>query len=380
MQPEPFSIVFAGGGTGGHLFPAIAIADEIKKRYPEAAITFVGTRGKIEARVVPGRGYLFASMWISGLKRKLTTENILFPLKILVAVVQSFFLMKKLKPLVVVGTGGYVAGPVVFVASLLGIPTLIQEQNSYPGVTTRLLARRVDEVHITFESSVRYLGTVRRLVVSGNPTRAAVGSVNRIEGAKFFGLDPAKRTLLVFGGSLGASSINTAVLAVLAELTADDVQVIWQTGESDFERVAGAVKKMHERERGVVKAFTFIERMENAYGACDLAVCRAGATTVAELTRAGVPSVLVPYPYAAADHQTGNAKAMVEGGASVLVPDRELSERLPATIQQLIGDPDRLAKMSDRARMLGKPKAAAELAEAVLKLAKIRYDRTGKGL
>jgi UDP-N-acetylglucosamine--N-acetylmuramyl-(pentapeptide) pyrophosphoryl-undecaprenol N-acetylglucosamine transferase len=282
--------------------------------------------------------------------------------------------------MVVVGTGGYVAGPVVFVASLLGIPTLIQEQNSYPGVTTRLLARRVNEVHVTFEGCVRYLGTVRHLEVSGNPTRTAVGSVNRIEGAKYFGFDPARRTLLVFGGSLGAKSINDAMLSGLREIIAGDVQVIWQTGESDFERVAAAVARMHERERTGIRVSAFIEHMEYAYGACDVAVCRAGATTVAELTRAGVPSVLVPYPYAAADHQTGNAKAMVEGGASVLVPDVELSTRLSGTLKELMGNPDRLAKMSDRARMLGKPKAAAELAEAVLKLAMIRYDRTGKDL
>jgi UDP-N-acetylglucosamine--N-acetylmuramyl-(pentapeptide) pyrophosphoryl-undecaprenol N-acetylglucosamine transferase len=380
VQPEQFSIVFAGGGTGGHLFPAIAIADEIKKRNPEAAITFVGTKGKIEARLVPDRGYRFASIWISGLKRKLAAENILFPLKIIVALVQSFFLMKRLKPQAVVGTGGYVAGPVVFVASLLGIPTLIQEQNSYPGVTTRLLARRVDEVHITFESSVRYLGTVRRLETSGNPTRAVIGSVNRIEGAKYFGLDPAKRTLLVFGGSLGASSINNAVLNVIPEITGDDFQLIWQTGESDFERVASFVAGMRERDRAGIKIFAFIEQMQYAYGACDLAICRAGATTVAELTRAGVPSVLVPYPYAAADHQTENAKAMVEGGASLLLPDMELSNCLSGTIRQLLGDPERLAKMSDRARMLGKPNAAAVLAEAVMKLAKMRYGRTGKSL
>jgi UDP-N-acetylglucosamine--N-acetylmuramyl-(pentapeptide) pyrophosphoryl-undecaprenol N-acetylglucosamine transferase len=380
VQPEQFSIVFAGGGTGGHLFPAIAIADEIRKRRPEAAITFVGTTGRIEAHVVPGRGYSFAPIWISGLRRKFTAENILFPLKIIVAIAQSFFLMRKMKPLAVVGTGGYVAGPVVFVASLLGIPTLIQEQNSYPGVTTRLLARWVDEVHITFERSARHLGSVRRLQVSGNPTRAAIGSVNRIEAAKYFGFDPAKRTLLVFGGSLGASSINSALLDVLPELAGLDVQLVWQTGEADFERVAAALKQMHQGGQTVIKAFRFIEQMEFAYGACDLAVCRAGATTVAELTRAGVPSVLVPYPYAAADHQTENAKAMVEGGASVLVPDVELNRRLPEIMKALIGDPDRLAKMSARARMLGRPEAAAELAEAVLKLAKRRYDGAGKGL
>lgn len=373
MQPQRLRIVFAGGGTGGHLFPAIAIADEVKRLRPETDITFVGTKEKIEARVVPACGYAFTTIWVSGFRRKLTLENLLFPLKLFVSLIQSFILLKKLKPHVVVGTGGYVCGPVVFLASLLGIPTLIQEQNSYPGATTRMLAARVDEVHVSFESSVRFLSGAKNVSVSGNPTRSAIGTISRAEACRYFEVDEGTITLLVFGGSLGARSINTAVLAALPTLGQLSVQIIWQTGPKEYEHVQSAVGKRLASSEAVVKVFKFIEKMEYAYALADLAVCRAGATTVAELARAGVPSVLVPYPYAAAGHQTENAKALVEGGASVMIPDDQLHEQLVGRIVELLGNSSRRADMAAKARALARPNAATELAQAVLHLA-TRYD------
>ncbi len=358
-------ILFAGGGTGGHLFPAIAIADEIRRVRPAAAITFVGTKKKIESRVVPGRGYAFETIWISGFRRKLTVENLLFPLKLVVALVQSFVLIRKLKPVVVVGTGGYVCGPVVYVASLLGIPTVIQEQNSFPGVTTRVLASRATEVHLAFESSAKFLSRKDNIKVSGNPVRSAFGNVSREEAARFLGLDHAKKTLLVFGGSLGAKSINDAMIRSYREIINKGVQVIWQTGDGDYERVCGGMAETKE-----MKVLRFIERMEFAYAACDLAVCRAGATTLAELTLAGVPSVLVPYPFAAADHQTENARVMVGSGASVLLADDEVSGKLFETITVLLGNEGRLSLMAEKARSLGKPGAASSVASAILALIK----------
>jgi UDP-N-acetylglucosamine--N-acetylmuramyl-(pentapeptide) pyrophosphoryl-undecaprenol N-acetylglucosamine transferase len=364
-------ILFAGGGTGGHLFPGLAIADEIRRRMPDAEITFVGTKEKIEARIVPQRGYGFAPIWIGGFRRKLTLSNLLFPVKVMVALVQSFLLIKKMKPDVVVGTGGYVCGPPLYVAALLKIPTLIQEQNSFPGVTTRRLASRVDEVHLTFESSKRYLQRLDNVTVSGNPTRAGLGNSSREDAAKQFNLDPARKTLLVFGGSLGAASINTEVERILPELLKLDMQVIWQTGQLDHERIKGTIQqKIGEPDRRRIRLFTFIEHMELAYTGADLAVCRAGATTLAELTVVGLPAVLVPYPYATADHQTENARALVEQKAAVMIHDSEVSEKLLRTVAGLIRDEQKLKAMSANAKKLGKPEAAATLADAVLALVK----------
>lgn len=364
MSGRKLHIVFAGGGTGGHLYPAIAIADEIRRIRQDAAITFVGTKKKIESRVVPGRGYDFETIWISGFRRKLTFENLLFPLKVVVALLQSYILIRRLNPAVVVGTGGYVCGPVVYVASLLRIPTVIQEQNSFPGVTTRLLASRATEVHLAFESSAKFLRRKDNIKISGNPVRSTLGNETREEASTFFGLDHTQKTVLVFGGSLGAKSINDAMIQNHREIIEQGVQVIWQTGDGDYERVCGSVAEAKE-----MKILRFIERMEFAYATCDLAVCRAGATTLAELTLAGVPSVLVPYPFAAADHQTENAKVMVESGASVLLKDDAVSGKLFETVTALLRDETQLSVMAENARSLGKPGAASSIARAVLALA-----------
>jgi len=369
VQHQNLSIVFAGGGTGGHLFPAIAIANEVRKRAPNTEITFVGTRQKIEARIVPQNGFGFETIWASGFKRRFALENILFPVKIVVSIVQSFFLMWRLKPDVVVGTGGYVCGPPLFAATVLGIPTLIQEQNSFPGVTTRLLASRVSEVHLTFKSSQKHFKRSDNVCVSGNPTREGVGAVSRKDGAAYFGIDSRKRTLLVFGGSLGASSINNALLSVLARLVAADIQLVWQTGEADYEKVKAESDRMQGTTHTGVRVNRFIDKMEYAYATCDLAVCRAGATTVAELAKAGVASVLVPYPYAAADHQTENAGAMVEAGAAVMLRDAELNEKLLPTIETLLGNQELLRAMRREALRAGNPEATKVLARAVLDLA-----------
>jgi len=333
---------------------------------PRAGITFIGTRNRIEARLVPGHQFGFEAIWISGLRRRWTIENVLFPVKVLVSIIQSLLLLRRLRPGVVVGTGGYVCGPPLFAASLLGIPTLIQEQNSYPGITTRLLAKRADEVHLTFDGSRKYLTRSDNVHVSGNPTRENVGKIGRAEGATAFGLIPDRRTLLVFGGSLGASSINAAVTHMLPWLRAEQVQLLWQVGETDFD---GLRARIAPETGDRIRMYRFIDRMEDAYAACDLAVCRAGATTVAELARAGVPSVLVPYPHAAADHQTENARAMVEKGAAVMVRDADLQGTLQETVQQLLCDPGRLREMRAGALRSGNPDAAAVLARAVLHLA-----------
>jgi UDP-N-acetylglucosamine--N-acetylmuramyl-(pentapeptide) pyrophosphoryl-undecaprenol N-acetylglucosamine transferase len=264
-----------------------------------------------------------------------------------------------------------VSGPPVFAASLLGIPALLQEQNSYPGVTTRLLASRVAEVHLTFEGSRRFLRRREGVYVSGNPVRAAVGIARRPEAAAFLGLDPGRTTVLVFGGSLGAASVNAAVRQNLRALLGARVQVIWQTGLEEAGRMRDAVRAEHAEDE--VKVFPYIQSMEMAFAASDVAVCRAGATTLAELALAGLPSILIPYPHAAADHQTENARAMAQQGAALLCPDAEASDRLIPLLTGLLGDPERLRTMAARARAAARPDAAAVLAGAVLRLAHGRH-------
>jgi UDP-N-acetylglucosamine--N-acetylmuramyl-(pentapeptide) pyrophosphoryl-undecaprenol N-acetylglucosamine transferase len=361
-------ILFAGGGTGGHLYPGIAIAEEIRKRRPEAAIVFVGNGKTLEARVVPERGFRFLPIWVAGFRRSLSPDAFVSVLKLLVALVQSFLLIRREKPDVVVGTGGYVCGPPLFVASLCRIPTLIQEQNSYPGLTTRLLAPRATEVHLSFECAKRYLKRTHCVKVTGNPTREAIGTIDRAAGAARTGVDPDRFTLLVVGGSRGARSINDAMITALPLLAGLDVQLLWAAGKDEFDRVQVALHAIGET-GFPVRLFPYIAEMEYAYGAVDLVVCRAGATTIAEITRAGLPSILIPYPFAAADHQTENARAMVEGGASVLIKDGELAERLVPELRDLVRDRERLYAMSLRAQALAAPRATEVLAGAVIRLA-----------
>ncbi len=365
MAEKGLRILFAGGGTGGHLYPAIAIAEELKALRPDVDILFVGTKGRIESRVVPEKGYSLKTIWVGGWSRRLSVSTILFPFKLMVSVLQSYVIIRKFKPHVVVGTGGYVSGPVLYIASLVNIPTLIQEQNSYPGITTRLLAGRADEVHVTFEITKRYLKKRKRKIkVSGNPTRAVLGTVRREHGAHFFELDPKKRTVLVFGGSSGAARLNDAMLTIAEDLIAADVQVIWQTGIQDYARIKPAAPLSN-----LIEIVSFIDRMEFAFAASDVIVCRAGATAVTEITRVGIPAILIPYPYAAADHQLMNANAVAESGAALVVLEHELPGKLRSVLFDLLQNESKRKDMSKRSLTLARPGAARELAEAALRLA-----------
>lgn len=359
--------IFAGGGTGGHLFPAIAIAEELKALAPGSEILFVGTKEKIEARVVPEKGFRFRTIWISGFHRSMRLSNLLFPVKVCVSMMQAFSILKEFRPDVVIGTGGYVSGPMLYAATLNGIPTLIQEQNSYPGETTRFLAKRVNEVHLAFEQSKKHLTQARTVVVSGNPTRKDLGKPGVEESLRYFGLqvDGKMQTVLIFGGSLGAASINTAVMNHLDELLKKNIRIIWQTGNTTDDRFA-ILRKKYPGDRLWLN--TFIDRMDYAYAASDLIVCRAGATTIAELTLLGKPALLVPYPRAAADHQTENARALAQAGAAVLVADNEINERLAATVLELL-ERTTLERMSSESKKLARPDAAHVIAEHVVRLA-----------
>lgn len=361
-------IIFAGGGTGGHLFPAVAIAQEILKVRPGAQIHFVGTERGIEATEVPKLGFPLHKIPVAGIKRgfkpKDFFENLKFPLRLLKSLLECRRLIERVSPDVVVGTGGFVSGPAVLTAQMMGIPTLVQEQNSKPGVTTRLLARRATEVHLSFEASKQFLSRTERVFVTGNPTRDFARH-NPAEARRFFGLDPDKKTLLVFGGSLGARSINQAIESWLQNWP-ESANLIWQTGKLDYEAIQGRVGK-----RQNVWYNAFIDRMDMAYSAADVVLCRAGASTIAELGNLGKPAILVPFPFAAGNHQYFNAKALSDKDAAVFIENKNIGQNgSRELILRLIDDRDGQQKMSEACRKFGKPQAASTIAEHVIRLAK----------
>lgn len=365
----PMTIVFAGGGTGGHLFPGLAIAEALQSKVPAARISFAGSRDKIEATVVPRHGYEFDPVWISGFRRRLSLSTFVFPLKVAVSLWQARGIIRRRRPDVVVGTGGYVSGPVVYMAARMGVPTLIQEQNEYPGVTTRLLAKRADEVHITFEETRAHIADARVVHVTGNPVRSSLRRLPTANARRVWGLDPDRPVLFVFGGSLGASSINTAVGGMLRSLDEQGVQVLWQTGARDAQAARDAAAGSAH-----VVVREFIHEMDAAYSAATLVLCRAGATSLAELTVLGLPSVLVPYPHAAADHQRRNARALENAGAARVVEDGQ-ARTLGAVVLELLRDQDALRRMSEAAARLGRPDAASCIADAVIRLAGTKTGR-----
>lgn len=353
----PTRILFAAGGTGGHIFPALAVADACRRIEPACAIEFVGTRGRLEEKVVPRAGYRLNVLWISGLGRMLSAATLLLPLKLVVSLVQAVMLFRRFKPDVVVCAGAYVSYPVGRVAALLGVPLVLMESNALPGKVIRALAPRAAEVHVAFEAARAHLPGAT-VVVSGNPVRTVFFERHdRAASRRHFGLAADAPTLLAFGGSLGARSINNALDAIIDRIVAAGIQVIWQTGTT----YAGG-----EQRTGTLYRAVFIHEMEKAYAAADLVLARAGATTIAELAAVGKPAVLVPLPTAADDHQRVNAEAAQNAGAARLVLDAELGERLLPTILELMAAPAELATMGRNAAALAMPDAHERIARAVL--------------
>ncbi len=361
--------LFAGGGTGGHLYPAIAIARMLEKK-TKCEIHFVGTKRGIESRVIPGYGYPLHFISVRGVARRLTLANITVPFYVLWSFWQCSRILLKTRPVAVIGTGGYVSGPVLFIASLFCYPTLIQEQNSYPGVTTRLLARRVKRVHLSFQESVKYLKRKSNLVVSGNPVRDFKITLSRAKARQRFDLDPEKPTLLVFGGSQGAVTINRAVIDALEKLMHDtDVQIIWSTGKTGFQEVKEKIIKYSNR----IWVSNYIDEMEVAYAASDLVISRAGAMTLAEITFCGLPSILIPYPYAAAGHQVANARSLEKSGAAVVIVENELQgDVVEKEVSRLLHDSNGLKKMQHAAASAAFPNATAEIVQSILEIAKFQ--------
>lgn len=365
-------VLLAGGGTGGHIYPGITIAQTLVDMYSDVEILFVGAQGGLEEDLVPRAGFPFVSIPARYLRRKLSAEVLLTAWTAWRGFREAWRIVGRFRPDVAVGTGGYVSGPVIAAAAMRRVPTVIQEQNAYPGLTSRLLGKVAHRVALGSEAAKPYFRRAG-VTVTGNPIRKDVVTRTRSESVRALGLDPRRKTVLVFGGSQGGRSINNAVLEAAPTLTSrPDVQVLHQTGNAGFEDVVaragdGVVRRSGERASiGHWHIVPFIHDMPAAYAAADVVVCRAGAITLAEITAKGLPAILVPYPFAAERHQDANAAELESAGAAVVLPDGELTgTRLSDTVTELLDDEPRRRRMAEAGRKLGRPDAAARIAEIV---------------
>ncbi len=362
-------VIISGGGTGGHIFPAISIANALKEAQPDVEILFVGAKGKMEMEKVPAAGYDIVGLPVAGFHRKLNirnvARNILFPFKLVSSLLKAGSIIRKFKPDAAVGVGGYASGPVLRKASKAGVPCLIQEQNSYPGVTNKILAARAKKICVAYPNMERFF-PAEKIIMTGNPVRQTlVQSVSREEAAQSFGLDPKLPVVLVIGGSLGARSINNGILESIGEL-GHDVQMIWQTGKIYYQNI---VEKTSTMNLPNLKVLDFIKRMDYAYGLADLVISRAGASSISELALLGKPSILVPSPNVSEDHQTKNAMALVDEDAAIMVRD-ENTKMLIAESQHALNDKERLERLSVNIRRFARPNAANDIAREVFAMIK----------
>ena len=359
--------MISGGGTGGHIYPAISVAQALKSTLSDVEILFVGAKGKMEMRKVPEAGFEIVGLWISGIQRKLTLKNLLFPLKLVSSIFRAFKLLKEFRPDVVVGFGGFASGPLLYAAAQRKIPTLIQEQNSYAGLTNKWLAGKVDKVCVAYDGLEKYFPK-EKIVVTGNPVRLDIKKdlLDREAAMSDFNMDPSKKTLLVLGGSLGARTINECVYEGLDALKEQDIQVLWQTGAYYFEDLAG---KVNRQEYPQVFLKDFIRQMKYAYAMADLVISRAGALSIAELMLTGKPAILVPSPNVAEDHQTLNAQALAGKAAAILIKDSEAHDQLIQTAIQVMKDDERRGELSDHIYELAKPRAVHDITNEIIKLA-----------
>lgn len=356
--------IISGGGTGGHIYPAVAIANELKSRFPEAEFLFVGAKDKMEMQKVPQAGYAIKGLWISGIQRKLTLDNAMFPFKLLSSMWNSFRIIKSFKPDVVIGTGGFASGAVLKVASMLNIPTVIQEQNSYPGITNKLLAKKTNKICVAYENLERFFPK-DKMILTGNPVRQdLINEASKSEAIAYFKLDANKKTLLVLGGSLGARRINQLIEKELDFLLSQNIQIIWQCGKlylNDY-------SKYNEKEN--VQVVAFIDRMDLVYAAADVVISRSGASSVSELCIVGKPTIFIPSPNVAEDHQTKNAKAISDKNGAILIKESELEAQFETVFFDLISNESKQAKLSQNIKKLAKPNATKDIVEEIVKLIK----------
>ncbi len=355
---QPYRIIISGGGTGGHTFPAIAIANKFRERHPDAEILFVGAIGKMEMMRVPEAGYKIIGLWISGLQRKLSFSNLAFPFKLISSYFKARSIVKRFKPDAVVGTGGYASGPMMLAATQSRIPSLIQEQNSYAGLTNKRISEKVQKVCVAYPGMEIYFPK-EKLVLTGNPVRDDILNLEskRVQALNHFSFIPGEKTLLIIGGSLGARTINESVLG--------GVQVIWQTGKMYYESIKAQIVDKDLRR---LRVYDFLKQMDLVYAASDVVVSRAGALSISELCLARKAAILVPSPNVAEDHQTKNALALANENAAVVIRDEEAKEKLVTEALKLLYDEQRCSKLKDQIGRLGKPNAAGEIVEEIEKL------------
>ncbi len=365
-QPPEIRVIISGGGTGGHIFPALAVAGALKSMNQDTKILFVGARGRMEMEKVPAAGYEIIGLNISGFNRSSVLSNIKVPFLLFSSLLKAGSVIRKFRPDVVVGVGGYASGPVLFMATLMKIPSLIQEQNSYAGITNKILGKRVQRICVAYDRMDKYF-PADKIVLTGNPVRREILSVKELreEALKWFRLDPHRRTLLVIGGSLGARTINKSIISGWKELCDAGLQVIWQTGKQ-FIRTAEGVEKESD---GMIKVHEFISRMDLAYSAADLIVSRAGASSISELAIAAKPVILIPSPNVAEDHQTKNALALTEKNAALMIRDEQVDRLLIDKIIELAADDDLRSKLISGIEKLAIRDADSKIANEILRLA-----------
>lgn len=360
---KTYKIILSGGGTGGHIYPAIAIANELKSRFPDAKFLFVGAKDRMEMEKVPQAGYDIKGLWISGIQRKLTAKNLLFPFKLMSSLVKARRIINEFKPDVVIGTGGFASGPLLNVAASKNIPTLIQEQNSFPGITNKILGKKVDKICVAYDGLERFFPK-DKIIKTGNPLRKGLLDVNsKTEEAKsFFDLKQSKITLLVLGGSLGARRINELIESKLDFLSMKNVQVIWQCGKLYYQqyKIYGHTKDVQVHE--------FLNNMDFAYAAADIVISRAGAISVSELCVVGKPVIFIPSPNVAEDHQTKNAMAIVDRNAAMIIKEEDLNADFENKFSQLIASPEKQKQLRDNIKELALVNATNEIVDEVVKL------------
>lgn len=359
-------MIISGGGTGGHIYPAIAIADAFKSRFPDAEILFVGARGRMEMEKVPQAGYKIEGLWISGIQRRLTVENLSFPLKLASSIIKAGKVIRQFKPHIAVGVGGYASGPLLYVASGKKIPCLIQEQNSFPGITNKLLAKRADKICVAHDRMDRWFPT-DKIVFTGNPVRKDIINPESLKekAYSFFKLDKNRPVLFVMGGSLGARTINESILKDLDKIIAQNIQLIWQTGRVYYQEINSQLANKNSKD---IRLFEFLKEMQLAYAAADVVISRAGALSVSELCLAKKPVIFVPSPNVAEDHQTKNALALVEKDAAKMISDRNAKVELVNEAISLLNTPDEQIKLKTNIAKMARPEATEHIVQEMITL------------
>ena len=361
---QSVNILLSGGGTGGHIYPAIAIANELKERHPESNFLFVGAEGRMEMEKVPQSGYEIKGLNITGLQRSLSLKNLSFPFKLISSLLKANRIIRKFKPNVVIGTGGFASGPTLYMANKKHIPSLIQEQNSYPGITNKLLAKKVKKICVAYDGLEKYFPT-EKLIKTGNPVRQDLLNIDqkRKEALSHFSLNPDKKTLVIMGGSLGARAINQAMEKYIQTILKNDIQVIWQSGKLYYEEY----RKYSEIEG--VQVCEFIQRMDLLYAAADVLISRAGAGSISELCIVGKPVIFIPSPNVAEDHQTKNAKSVTDMDAAILLMENDI-DSLAEIVEELLGNEKRQISLSQNIKKLALPDATKQIADEVEKILK----------